>query len=190
MKRISVLLSILLIIQATIAGFAIFMVFFYPSDGDSVPHSLAASPDIAKFEVSSSKVELEKAINQYLHRKVQSDGLSYAVQLNDELVFEGDIRILGRKVKLEVGFQPEVQSNGDLLLKQQYFKVGVLKLPRSLVLEYINRSYSFPEWIILQPSKRQVLLSTTSMQTKSGMTIHIREFDLPSDHLRYEVWLQ
>ena len=167
----------------------IWLVFIYPSDGGRAPLASLDTQGMAKFEVRSDKADLEKVINGYLQDNVISDKLSYQIELNDDLRFLGEVRILGRTVPVEIGFQPVVQENGDLLLKQDYFKVGSLRLPRSLVLEYVRSSYAFPEWIDIQPSRRQILLASTAMNTKSGLIIRVREFDLTADELRYEVWI-
>ncbi|MEX2416294.1 MAG: YpmS family protein [Paenibacillaceae bacterium] len=173
----------------TIFTLAAWLIFLYPSTG----HIIISDPDnnekTARFQVTTQRDELEKAINTYLHKHVQTKGLSFSVTLNTDLQFHGDVRIFGLKVPVSVGFDPILQSNGDLVLEQQYFQVGALSLPASVVLEYINRSYTFPEWIILQPVQRKVYLATTTMSSDSEINIHVQKFDLNKDELQFDVYL-
>lgn len=173
----------------TIFALAAWLIFLYPSSGHIIISSLEDNKKTARFQVTTQRAELEKVINQYLHEHVQSDGLTFSVTLENDLQFHGDVRILGLKVPVSVGFDPILQSNGDLVLKQQYFQVGALSLPASIVLEYIHRSYTFPEWIVIQPVQKRVYLATTNMSSDNGAHIRVQKFDLNKDELQFDVYL-
>lgn len=176
---------------AIIAIFALsaWLIFIYPSNGHIIISSPANNEKTARFQVTTQRAELEKAINTYLHEHVQADGLTFSVILNNDLQFHGDVRILGLKVPVNVGFDPILQPNGDLILEQRYFQVGALSLPASIVLEYIDRSYIFPEWIVLHPVQKKVYLATTTMSSDSGIQIRVQKFDLNKDELQFDVYL-
>jgi uncharacterized protein YpmS len=179
----------LFVVIITIFALSVWLVFLYPSTGHVIISKLETNNNTARFQVTTQKKELEKAINKYLHENVDSDGLSYSVTLDNDLQFHGDVRILGLKVAVSIGFEPILQANGDLILKQQYFQVGALSLPASVVLEYLNRSYSFPEWIVLQPVQKKIYLSTTNMSSDNGVRIHVQKFDLNKDEFKFDVYL-
>ena len=101
----------------------------------------------------------------------------------------GDIELIGHIVRLEVELEPEVTEHGGLLLTQKRFKAGGLPLPSTLVLGYVRQSFHFPDWIQIDPSRRQIHAATTAMQTGSGMRIRVREFDLAADKLRFDILL-
>lgn len=173
----------------TIFALSAWLIFLYPSSGHIIISNVEDNENKARFQVTTQRDELEKVINKYLHEQVQSDGLSFTVTVNNDLQFHGDVRILGLKVPVSVGFDPILQANGDLVLEQRYFQVGALSLPASIVLEYINRSYTFPEWIMIQPVQKQVYLATTNMSSDSGVHVHVQKFDLNKDELQFDVYL-
>ncbi|MEX1031291.1 MAG: YpmS family protein [Paenibacillaceae bacterium] len=184
----TVFITLFVVIIAVFALSA-WLVFLYPSTGHIIISKLENNKNTARFQVTTQKDELEKVINKYLHENVDSDGLSYTVSLDNDLQFHGDVRILGIKVPISIAFEPILQANGDLVLKQQYFQVGALSLPASIVLEYLNRSYTFPEWIVLQPVQKKIYLSTTNMSSDSGVRIHVQKFDLNKDEFKFDVYL-
>jgi uncharacterized protein YpmS len=165
------------------------LIFQYPSPGHIIVHNLDDMKRTARIEVTTQRADLEKIINGYMHKHVKSDGLTYKVTLTDDLRFDGDAHIFGLKVPVSVGFNPILQANGDLVLEQRYFRIGALSLPANLVLEYINRSYYFPEWIVLQPIQKKVYLSTTNLGAASSVQIHVQEFDLTHEQFRFDVYL-
>jgi uncharacterized protein YpmS len=184
----TVFITLFVVIIAIIALSA-WLIFLYPTTGHIINSNLNGNENKARFQVTTERDELEKVINKYLHDQVQSDGLSFTVTVHNDLQFHGDVRILGLKVPVIVGFEPIPQSNGDLVLEQRYFQVGALSLPASIVLEYISRSYTFPEWIVLQPIQKKVYLATTNMSSDSGVHIHVQKFDLNKDVLQFDVYL-
>jgi uncharacterized protein YpmS len=179
----------LFIVIITVFALSAWLVFLYPSTGHMIISKQENNERSARFQVITQKAELNKVINKYLHEHVDSDGLTYSITLDNDLQFHGDVRILGLKVPIQIGFEPILQANGDLVLKQQYFQVGALSLPASIVLEYLNRSYTFPEWIVLQPVQKKIYLSTTNMSDDSGVRIHVQKFDLNKDELQFDVYL-
>ncbi len=179
----------LFFVIVTIFALAAWLVFLYPSSGQVIISNVADTKSTGRFQVTTERDELEKVINKYLHDYVQADGLSFEVNLDNDLQFHGDVRILGLKVPVSVGFDPLPQSNGDLVLEQRYFQVGAISLPASIVLEYIDRSYVFPEWIVIQPVQKKVYLASTNMSSTSGIQVHVQKFDLNKDELQFEVYL-
>lgn len=173
----------------TMFAIAAWLVLFYPSSGHIISSSLEDKERTAHFQVTTERAELQKVINKYLRENVQTDGLSFAVTLYNDLQFQGDVRIFGLKVPVSVAFDPILQPNGDLVLEQRYFQVGALSIPASIVLEYIHRSYTFPDWIALQPVQKKIYLATTNMGLDSGLQIHVQKFDLNKDELKFDVYL-
>lgn len=162
----------------------------YPTDGDK-PDTAALPPSAtqAAFRATTDKAGLEKAINTYIYQHMSSDGLEFRIRLDETLQFEGDIYLAGLKVRLTVAFEPEVRDNGDLILRQQHFKVGSLPLPRHMVLEYVRQAYDFPAWLLIRPQDRQVYVAATQFQTQSGVSFRVREFDLTQDRLSFDIVL-
>lgn len=184
----------LVALNIAVIACVLYLIMGYPSDGEDTRIADRIDTDtsaLAKLEVISGKADLEQVINSYLKRYAdgKSHELSYEVELSDVLQLRGDIEIMGIGVQLEVELAPSVTENGDLLLTQKRFKAGGLSLPSTLVLEYARKSFDFPDWISIHPSRKQILAATTVMQTESGMFIRVREFDLAMDKLRFEIWL-
>lgn len=169
---------------------AVYLVFLYPTDGDKPDDvSPPSSPARPAFHATADKQGLEQAVNAYMKRTMHFGEHAFRIKLDQSLKFEGDISVVGLNLRLTVDFEPEVLSNGDLVLHQRQFQVGSLSLPRHMVLEYVRQTYDVPAWIRIEPQDRRIYVAAEQFRTQSGMSFRIREFDLPGDNIAFDILL-
>jgi uncharacterized protein YpmS len=141
----------------------------------------------SKFTITSTKEDLTQTINSYLHRTAKRKKGDYYVSLDKDVRFLGTITAFGRKIDMEMNFQPVVLDNGDLLLQTKAMYIGTLPLPVTTVLDYIRKKYTFPEWVAIRPKEERIYVYLTKMKTKSDFRMKMIEFDLVNDSIKLEL---
>ena len=111
------------------------------------------------------------------------------VLLTDQVELYGAIPIFNEELNVKLTFEPKSLENGDLELQQKNMSIGNLSLPPSLVLKFIQNSYSLPEWIMIQPSKEKIYVSLNNFKLKSNFKVLVDEFNLKDDDIRFSLQL-
>jgi uncharacterized protein YpmS len=141
------------------------------------------------FTIQAKKANLNQLIDEQLEPvKNKDQSIRYTVLLKDHVIFQGSISIFNRELDFSMLLDPEVQENGDLLLKQQSFQIGFLKVPSDEVLRFLQKSASLPEWVIVQPKKESVYVALTELEFKENMSIKAKTIDLKNDNIVFEVY--
>ncbi|WP_181833129.1 YpmS family protein [Bacillus taeanensis] len=161
-------------------------------------------PDLEEIELSQNKnslvgnpiftIQAKKAnLNQLIDEQLEpmnnkEQPIRYTVLLKDHVIFQGSLTVFNRELDFSMLLDPEVQENGDLLLKQKSFQIGFLKVPSDEVLRFLQKSASLPEWVIVQPKKESVYVALTELEFKENMSIKAKHIDLKNDHIVFEVY--
>ena len=121
-------------------------------------------------QIKTNKQDLNRVINHYLDTELSST-YDYQVLLTDQVELYGAIPIFNEELNVKLTFEPKPLENGDLELQQKNMSIGNLSLPPSLVLKFIQNSYSLPEWIMIQPSKEKIYVSLNNFKLKSNFNV-------------------
>jgi uncharacterized protein YpmS len=141
------------------------------------------------FTIQAKKANLNELIKEQLEPLQNKDQpIRYTVLLKDHVIFQGSITIFNRELDFSMLLDPEVQENGDLLLKQRSFQIGFLKVPSDEVLKFLQKSASLPEWVIVQPKEESVYVALTELEFKENMSIKAKTIDLKNDNIVFEVY--
>ena len=139
-------------------------------------------------QIKTNKQDLNRVINHYLDKELHST-YDYQVLLTDQVELYGAIPIFNEELNVKLTFEPKPLENGDLELQQKNMSIGNLSLPPSLVLKFIQNSYSLPEWIMIQPSKEKIYVSLNTFKLKSNFKVLVDEFNLKDDDIRFSLQL-
>ena len=139
-------------------------------------------------QIKTNKQDLNRVINHYLDTELSST-YDYRVLLTDQVELYGAIPIFNEELNVKLTFEPKPLENGDLELQQKNMSIGNLSLPPSLVLKFIQNSYSLPEWIMIQPSKEKIYVSLNTFKLKSNFKVLVDEFNLKDDDIRFSLQL-
>lgn len=140
-----------------------------------------------EFTIISTKQDLNRLMNSYLTDLSKNKKIDYAVSLEDDVKLQGTILAFGNQVSLTMTFEPEVQKNGDLLLKQKSVSIGRLYLPSKKVLEYLKANYNLPEWVIVEPKREEVYVALTKMKTKSNFKVKVEKFNPERNEFAFKI---
>lgn len=158
---------------------------FLPSSDINMPPIQELNEKRSEFTVSSTKQNLNQLMNSYLKTLPKNTSLVYTVSLGEDVQLQGFIDIFGKKIPLIATFEPIVQKNGDLILRQKSIMIGKLHLPKRAVLEYIRDNYHTPEWVRVNVNRENIYIAVTKMKTKSDFKIKVKEFDLKQNKLTF-----
>ena len=139
-------------------------------------------------QIKTNKQDLNRVINHYLDTELSST-YDYRVLLTDQVELYGAIPIFNEELNVKLTFEPKSLENGDLELQQKNMSIGNLSLPPSLVLKFIQNSYSLPEWIMIQPSEEKIYVSLNNFKLKSNFKVLVDEFNLKDDDIRFSLQL-
>ena len=139
-------------------------------------------------QIKTNKQDLNRVINHYLEKELSST-YDYQVLLTDQVELYGAIPIFNEELNVKLTFEPKPLENGDLELQQKNMSIGNLSLPPSLVLKFIQNSYSLPEWIMIQPSEEKIYVSLNTFKLKSNFKVLVDEFNLKDDDIRFSLQL-
>ncbi|ERI09554.1 YpmS family protein [Aneurinibacillus aneurinilyticus] len=174
------------IVAGVNAGVVIGIVWliFLPSSDINMPPIQELNEKRSEFTVSSTKQNLNQLMNSYL-KTLPKNASAYTVSLGEDVQLQGFIDAFGKKIPLIATFEPIVQKNGDLILRQKSIMIGKLHLPKRAVLEYIRDNYHMPEWIRVNVDRENIYIAVTKMKTKSDFKIKVKEFDFKQNKLTF-----
>jgi len=137
----------------------------------------------SEFLIRTSKQNLNDLVNAYLDKLLTNTEEDFTVLLEEDVQLYGELPFFSTTVPLQVHFDPVVQPNGDIALKQKSIAVGLLELPNQKVMQYIDRYLPTPEWVIVDPKEEEIYVKITEMNIKSNLEVKVEQFDLESNNI-------
>ena len=166
------------------------LLIFRPLSGPQIQKNNSSIPiteEVAQFTISSTKENLNKLVNTYLDELSKISKIDYTIEISDYVTLIGTIVAFDREVPLTARFSPDVQPNGDLKLTVESISLGRLELPNKKVLEYVEKYYTMPKWVIVNPADESIYVAITEMEVRSNFTVSVDSFNLKQDHLAFKI---
>lgn len=137
----------------------------------------------SEFVIRTSKQNLNDLINAYLDKLLAKTNQDFTVLLDEDVQLYGELPFFSTTVPLLIHFDPIVQSNGDIALKQKSISVGLLQLPNKKIMQYVDRYLPTPEWVIINPKEEEIYVKITEMDIKSNLEVKVEQFDLEKNNI-------
>lgn len=188
MKKINpwkYLFFILLIINIVGAVYVGKLVFSDKSNDERLPSTSYDQEKQIQFAVSTTKDHLNTLIHTYLKER----SLNYNVVLEDAILVTGTVPVFDWDIAFEMKLIPDVQSNGDLILKPIEMKLGEFRLPQKTVMASIKDNFEMPKWITIYPNKNNIYVAITEMELKNQFRLRVEAFDLERDNMKFTVMM-
>lgn len=145
------------------------------------------SEESSQFVVRTTKQNLNNLVNAYLDKVLSNTEHQFSINLDEDVQLFGELPVFSSTVPLLAHFEPIVQDNGDLVLKQKSISVGQLKLPNKKIMKYIDDYLPTPEWVIIDPSKEEVYVKITEMDIKSNFRVAVEQFDVEANNIAFKI---
>ena len=145
------------------------------------------SEESSQFVVRTTKQNLNNLVNAYLDKVLSNTEHQFSINLDEDVQLFGELPVFSSSVPLLAHFEPIVQDNGDLVLKQKSISVGQLKLPNKKIMKYIDDYLPTPKWVIIDPSKEEVYVKITEMDIKSNFKVAVEQFDVEANNIAFKI---
>ncbi len=155
-------------------------------EASDVPEPPLPKQEAVSFQITTNKADLNKVIQSYL-AKEQKNNFTYQVIVTDEVEFNGRIPILQEEVDVKLTFDPIALENGDVELRQKSMTIGKFRLPPSIVLQFIQKNGSLPQWVFVQPKNEKVYLSLQHLKLKNDSMVAVKEINLKEDKIIFSL---
>lgn len=165
----------------------VFVLVLLPSDAEK-PVLAEVEGEIA-FHVTSSKAELNQLVTYYLEKEAGNAPIDYDVYIGEEVELYGSFPVFGTDIDYYMTFVPEAMEDGNIVLRQEGLRVGLLDIPASYVLKTADSAYAFPEWVHVVPEEQRIYVSLGEMRLDNGMRVKAESFNLKEDDIRFAVLL-
>jgi uncharacterized protein YpmS len=177
-----------LLLFTVMAAVGLILIFLLtPSDAEK-PAMKQIEGETA-FHVTSSKEELNKLVSYYLQKEAGSAPFDYDVYIGNEVELYGSIPVFATNIDYHMTFEPEAQEDGNIVLRQNGLRVGLLDVPASYVLKTAAKTGAFPDWVRVVPNEELIYLSLANMELDNGMRVKAEAFNLEKNDIEFAVLL-
>lgn len=130
------------------------------------------------------KEDLNVLINKYLQTKINNHPLNLEVRLTDKVEVYGTIQVFGNELDISMNFKPDVQENGDVLLKQESMSVGEMSIPVRSFLKYVNKKFSLPQWLQINAKEEFVYVALHEIEINRDFRVKLKKFNLEKNNIQ------
>lgn len=167
---------------------AIIALIFWPVSDVNVPLSESTDTESSsEFVVRTTKKNLNELVNAYLEKLQHGTKHQYRISLDEDVHLLGELPVFSTTVPLSIHLEPDVQENGDVILKQKSISLGLLELPNKKIMEYIEKYLPMPEWVTVIPKDEEIYVSISEMDIKSNFKVGVENFDLEANDLAFKI---
>ncbi len=179
---------ILLLINGMIIIFlALYLYSPIPKKELDIASKQYESENSSQFVVRTTKQNLNNLVNAYLDKLLVNTDHVYSIHLDEDVQLFGELPLFSSTVPLLIHFEPIVQENGDLVLKQKSISVGQMQLPNKKIMQYVEKYLPTPEWVIINPRDEEVYVKVTEMDIKSNFKIAVEQFDVEANNIAFKI---
>jgi uncharacterized protein YpmS len=140
--------------------------------------------------VRTTKADFEAIANTYIQKEMADSPVPLTLSIDEEVNFSTQLVVFSQALPILMKFDPSVQEDGNLLLKQQSVEIGMLDIPPESALKLLRDSVELPEFMEVNPAREEVLLKLTEIPMEDGISVRATSFNLEEDDIRLQVNIQ
>lgn len=145
------------------------------------------NPEGHVLTVHATKEDFQGIANTYLQKEMKGKPLPIQLTVDDKIILSSELTIFSLNFPIKMYFEPYVEEGGNIRLEQSSLEIGQAKLQPEVVLKLLQDSIDLPEWIVVKPSEKQVLIQLASIPMSSGVHVRAKELDLAKDIITLEI---
>lgn len=143
----------------------------------------AESPDGGQLLVQTSKNDFEVLANKYLQQAIADQPIPLDLVVDDQIALISELQVFSLTIPVQMYFEPIVQEDGNIQLKQQQVDIGQLSIPPEQVLKLLRDSVDLPAWMVVSPADESVFIDLAGIPIEGGFDIRARKLDLVNDEI-------
>ncbi|WP_144509710.1 YpmS family protein [Bacillus sp. FJAT-22090] len=137
--------------------------------------------------VNATKEDFQGIANTYLQKEMKGKPLPIQLTVDDQIILSSELTIFSLNFPIKMYFEPFVEEGGNIRLEQSSLEIGQAKLQPEAVLKLLQDSIDLPEWIVVKPAEKQVLIQLASIPMSSGVHVRAKQLDLEKDIITLEI---
>lgn len=123
-------------------------------------------------------------LNQTLADEFEDKPIDIEVTSTD-VRFSTSYNVIGNTLQASMTFQPELRSDGNIILHQKSVSVGSLSLPGSKALEIVAGQPEIPEYINVDAADEKVVIDLHSIEIGEGYKLKVETFNLQQNDISF-----
>ncbi|RUL54014.1 YpmS family protein [Lysinibacillus antri] len=159
-----------------------------PTDDVPIPSERAtidATDSVLLVETTAD--DFEKIAMNYLADALNNSALPVEFTVNETIELHSELTVFGVTVPFSMEFEPNVNAEGNIHLKQTTMNVGKLNIPPITVLKLLSDSVQFPSYIIVSPNEEEIFVDLSRLRFYKGSQVKVKEIDLEHNRILLEV---
>lgn len=137
---------------------------------------------------TTNREQLNETLANYLE-DYQTEDFAYKLYAsNQQILFEGSYMVLGTQIPLDIYLHPSKLEDGSVLLTITEISAGSLNLPKSLILDYIEKHYKLPSFVQIDANAATVHIQLTALENKLGLYGKANTIDLYNDQIIVDIY--
>lgn len=162
---------------------ALFVTFLASQNVEVIDQKSKIAQTDATFDVSLNKKQVNALVAHYLSDQ-HTDNYQFRVDQN--VMMYGNMQALGQNFRFGVILIPEVTENGNVILTAKKMSVGNMSLPISTVMTYVKFHYHAPNFVTINPKKKQFFVNMSKLPVTKGMSFKAKKINLVTDQFIFE----
>lgn len=156
-------------------------------ESEPLPKAKESKESSYTLTVSSTKEDFEGIANTVLQRAMKKEPLPVTIRVEEDIILSSELTVFSYTLPVTMHFNPIVQEDGNLLLKQSSLELGALNLPPSTVLKVLRDSVKLPEWMIVRAKEEEIFIDLSRMAISGDLQVKAKEFNLEKDEILLEI---
>lgn len=154
---------------------------------ETIQDVIPSETNNATFVVHTTAEDVSEFINAYIKDLLAEEAYQYSVVLQKDVQIRGELPFFGSTFPLLIILEPHVLADGNLLLKQKSLSLGKLNLPNKQAMKYVANLLEIPDWVVINPSREEIVVHVTEIKTKSNLQLAIEQFDLRANEITIKI---
>lgn len=165
----------------------LFILIGSAAESEPIPKAKELENVSNSLTVRATKKDFEGIANTFIHKAMKEEPLPVTMSVGEDIFLSSELVVFSYKLPVTMHFEPVVQEDGNLLLKQSKLEVGHLNLPPSTVLKVLKDSVDLPDWMVVRPKEEEIFIDLSDLPISGDIKVKAKQFNLKEDEILLEI---
>lgn len=143
----------------------------------------AAATSGGELRVQTTKSDFEALANKYIQEAVENQPIPLELTVDNQIALVSELTVFTLTIPVQMYFDPIVQEDGNIQLKQDKVDIGQLSIPPEQVLKLLRDSIALPTWMVVSPADESVFIDLGGLPIDGDFDIRAEKIDLENDEI-------
>lgn len=175
------------IVIAAVAALILFI--GSPGESEPLPKAKEVQTPTNVLTVHSTKEDLQGIANTFIRKAMKGEPLPVTMEVRDEVILLSEMTVFSYTLPVQMHFNPVVQEDGNLILKQSSMEIGQLNIPPATVLKILRDSVALPPWMVVRPDEEELFIDLSRIPVSGNLQVKAKTFNLAEDDIILEIMI-